>query len=95
MKFDDLHSLIRRESGALTISYEIATGSKHMKLEKGTGFKPQVVATEVSAGPVTVTSGPFRILKVELQNGQRKRAEEIFKEAIEYWEKFFANYKIS
>lgn len=94
-KFDDLHSLIRRESGALAICYEIATGSKHMKLEKGTGFKPQVVATEVSAGPATVTSGPFKVLKVELQNGQRKRAEEIFKEAIEYWEKFFANYKIS
>lgn len=94
--FNDLHSLIRRESEAMAICYEIATGSKHMKLDKKPDYKPQVAATEVSDGPSTIlATGIFKVLKVDLRNGKRKRAEDIFKEAIEYWEKFFATYKIS
>lgn len=94
-KFEDLHSLIRRESEALAICYEIATGSKHMKLEKDSQYIARVEATEVSAGPATGTLTPFKVLKIEMQGGERKRAEAIFKEAVEYWESFFAKYKIA
>lgn len=94
-KFDDFHNLIRKKSEALAICYEIATGSKHMKLEKDSKHIRRVEDTGVSAGASTIASNPFRVLKVELPSGERKRAEEIFREATNYWEEFFGKYNIS
>jgi hypothetical protein len=59
-KFDDFHSLIRKQSEALAICYEIATGSKHMKLEKDSKYIPRVADTDISAGPSMITSDPLK-----------------------------------
>lgn len=95
VKFDDFHSLIRRESEALAICYEIATGSKHMTLDKDSNYQQRVGATDLSAGASAVISYPFKVLKVELPNGERKRADEVFANAVAYWEAFFGKYDIS
>lgn len=66
-----------------------------MKLEKDSKYIRHVEDTGVSAGASTIASNPCRVLKVELPSGERKRAEEIFHEATNYWEEFFGKYNIS
>lgn len=94
-KLYDLQKMIRSNSEALAICYEIANGSKHMKLDKDSGYTPSVADTNASISSSMSTSDIFYVLKVELPNGERKRAEEIFKDAVAYWEEFFAKYDIA
>ncbi|KAA1012617.1 hypothetical protein FVF58_12115 [Paraburkholderia panacisoli] len=93
--FNDLHSLIRQESDALAICFEIATGSKHLTLDKDSSYQRRVQVTDISARAATAMALSRSVLKVELLSGDRKRADEVFTAAIAYWDTFFKKFNIS
>lgn len=55
--FRDFHSMVREECSALDICYDLATGSKHFKLNPGKEAKSSVAG---ASARVTEDSGVFR-----------------------------------
>ncbi|MCG3146440.1 MAG: hypothetical protein HONDAALG_04506 [Gammaproteobacteria bacterium] len=94
--FTTFVAYLRRNSRALNCCRDIATGSKHMRLERK-GSDPDVEAEVVwDMEPMTVNSPVDAPLcrytaRLVVHDGQGARsARDVFREAFQYWEAFLA-----
>src|SRR5262245_50663993 len=88
LNYDAFSARVRRESRALHVCHQLATGSKHFALDQI--FKGERVQdTDTSVVAQAVVPGEM-VLKVYLDNGTSERVVTVFGDALGYWERLFA-----
>ncbi len=90
-------NFVRGESKALDICMDLANGAKHFNVSRQTkvALSADVSAKEIQGGllesfvlGVDRLGGTIQVLKIRLANGTSVLAEDIFKEALEFWYAF-------